>query len=235
MKAIILAAGYGTRMRPLTEFVPKPMVRAGGKNFVERTIEQLPQEINEVILVVGYLKEQVMNHFGDSFMDKKITYVFQEEPLGTAHAVGLCEKFIDDRFMILMGDDVVSRNDIAELLQHERAMMVSRVEGMFSGGKIIYDDKGTLRAIEEGEHKNGFINTNVFVLTPHYFEYDMVPIKEGSEFGLPQTVVQMAQKYPVDIVEATQWQQMSNLDDVARLHKELTNTPFDTTVLPFFK
>jgi len=222
MQVIILAAGYGTRMRPLTYHVPKPMIRAGGKNFIEHNIDKLPESIDEIIIVVGYLAEQVKNHFGDEFQGRKITYVKQKKMLGTGHAIDLCKKYINGKFLVLMGDDICSKNDINVCLENERSMMVKKVKCKFSGGKVIYDDEGHLQDIKEGVHEGGgYINTNVFVLTPEYFNYEMVSIKNGEEFGLPQTVIKMAKDYPIKIVESTDWRQMSDLDDVKNFEKLL--------------
>jgi hypothetical protein len=83
-------------------------------------------------------------------------------------------------------------------------MMVKKISGKFSGGMVVYDTDGNLMDIKEGKHSNGgYINTNVFVLTPEYFNYNMVEIKGGKEFGLPQTVLKMINDNPVSIVEAT--------------------------------
>jgi len=223
MQAIILAAGEGTRMRPLTRYVPKPMVRILDKNLIELVIGALPQEIDEVILVVGYLKEQIINHFGDTFEGRKITYVKQKKPRGTAHAIKLCEPLIRGRFMILMGDGAYSKEDLEQVLPHDRAMMIYKVRGKFAGGNIVYDKEGNLVDIVEGIHttKGGVINTNVFVLGKEYFDYEMVSIKEGKEYGLPQTVLVMSKDYPVYIVEAKSWMQIEDLNDVKNLKRKL--------------
>ncbi len=223
MQAVILAAGYGTRMRPLTYHVPKPMARACGKNLVEHNLEKLPDEINELIIVVGYLAEQVMNHFGNCYNGRRIKYVKQKKRLGTAHAVSLCKPHIRGRFLVMMGDDIYSSEDIRAVLNEERAMLVQRVHSKFSGGKVVFDEEGNLTDIVEGTHngKDSVINTNLFTLTPEYFNYEMVPIADGKEFGLPQTVVKMARDYPIKIIEATKWKQISDMDDVKDFETEL--------------
>lgn len=223
MQAIILAAGEGTRMRPLTYHIPKPMVRVGGKNLVEHNLKKLPKEVDELIFVVGYLKEQVINHFGSEFGGRKVTYITQKKPLGTAHAVSLCKDHIKGRFLVMMGDDIYSKDDIETCLKHERAILVKKIRGKFSGGKVTFDEGDNLTGIEEGTHdgKDAVINVNLMVLTLEYFNYDMVPIKGGKEYGLPQTVVKMAKDYPIKIVEATDWRQISDIDDVKTFEREL--------------
>ena len=224
MQAVFLVAGEGTRMRPLTYHVPKPMARAGGKNLVERNIDNLPKEITEIIFVVGYLAEQIMNHFGDEYAGRKITYVRQKKLLGTAHALSLCQKYLHGRFIVLMGDDVYGKEDIKNCLQYDWAWLVKRVRGTFTGGRIIYDSEGHVISVTEGKHavKEGFVGTNLFVLGLGYFKYQMVPIKDDTEYGLPQTVALVATDVPIKMIEAKNWQQISDMDDLKRLRRHIS-------------
>lgn len=224
MQAIILAAGEGTRMRPLTYHVPKPMARAGGKNLLEHNIEKLPKEVDEIILVIGYLGEQIVNHFGDECGGRKIIYVRQKKLLGTAHAISLCKRYIRGRFIVLMGDDMYGKKDIKECLKHDWAWLVQKVRGKFVGGRIIYDKDGNVTEVKEGKHNvtSGFVGTNLFVLGTEYFNYKMVPIKDGAEFGLPQTVALAAVDFPVKMIEATGWQQITDMEDLKHLHTKLS-------------
>ena len=102
MKCIILAAGFGTRMGELTKKVPKPMLLIKNKPKLAWTIGMLPESIDEVILVVGYLKEKIIDYFGDFYGGKKIKYLEQKELNGSAGAIALAEKFIDEgeRFLV---------------------------------------------------------------------------------------------------------------------------------------
>ncbi|QSH39546.1 NTP transferase domain-containing protein [Candidatus Kaiserbacteria bacterium] len=224
MQAVFLVAGEGTRMRPLTYHVPKPMARAGGKNLVEHNIDNLPKEITEIIFVVGYLAEQIMNHFGDEYEGRKITYVRQKKLLGTAHALSLCQKHLHGRFIVLMGDDVYGKDDIKNCLQYDWAWLVKKVRGKFTGGRIIYDSDGNVTSVTEGKHnvKDGFVGTNLFVLGMEYFNYQMVPIKDGKEYGLPQTVALAAEDFPIKMVEAKNWEQISDMNDLKRLHTRIS-------------
>jgi len=223
MQAVFLVAGEGTRMRPLTYHVPKPLARAGGKNLVEHNIAKLPKEVDEIIFVVGYLSEQIINHFGDEFEGRKITYVKQKKLLGTAHALSLCKQYLHGRFLVLMGDDMYGKEDIKNCLAYDWAWLVKKVHGKFVGGRIIYDEKDHVVAVEEGTHdeKSGFVGTNLFVLGMEYFNYPMVAIKDGKEFGLPQTVALAAEDFQIKMIEATGWEQITDMNDLKRLHQQL--------------
>lgn len=215
MQAVILAAGEGTRMRPLTHHVPKPLVRFSGKNLIEHNLDILPKEITELIFVVGYLKEQIINHFGDEFQGRKVTYVVQKKPLGTAHALSLVQKHIKGRFLVMMGDDLYSKVDIQACLSApESAILVQKIRSKFNGGNVQLDVHNHLIDISEGVHNSGYINAALYVITPDYFTYDMVPIKEGKEFGLPQTLVLLARDHPVKVIKAQWWKQITDMIDI---------------------
>ena len=87
MKAIIPCAGEGVRMRPLTLEKPKQLLEIAGRPILVRIFENLPDEIGEVVLVVGYMGDKIRDYFGDKFLGRKIRYVEQKEKLGTADAL----------------------------------------------------------------------------------------------------------------------------------------------------
>lgn len=119
MKAIILTAGEGTRMRPLTTTRPKTMLITGGKPLIQYNIESLRDAgIKDITLVVGYKKEVIEEYFGDgSKFGVNINYAVQEGQLGTAHAIGSAEKYIDESFIVLNGDIIVSYDLIRNLIE----------------------------------------------------------------------------------------------------------------------
>lgn len=223
MQVVILAAGRGTRLRPLTYHVPKPMLRLAGKNLIEHNLEKLPSEIDEVILVVNYLKEQIINHFGKEFSGRKISYVEQSKPLGTGHALHACKNHLADRFIVMMGDDLYSADDIEKCLQHENCMLVKEISGTFSGGRIQLTPEGKLKDIKEGKHRRdkSLVNTGLYVMTKPFFEYELFKAPDKKEYYLPQTLVKMAQDYPVEIEKATEWIQISDLAGFKRAEELL--------------
>src|SRR3989344_4411739 len=114
MQAVILAAGLGTRMGNLTKNTPKPLLLTGGKTILERNLEALPDEIGEVVLVVGYLGGQIREKIGQSFAGKKITYVEQKELKGTGHALMQCKDALHGSFLVFYVDDLHDRADFSE-------------------------------------------------------------------------------------------------------------------------
>lgn len=218
MQAIILAAGLGTRLRPLTYDTPKPMLKIGGKSLLEYNIERLPEEVDEIIFVVKYLKEQIVDFFGQEFNGRKVAYIEQDEPLGTGHALYVCKDKIRDRFLVLMGDDIYSKEDMKKCLQYDNCMLTNEIEGEFSGGRIQLTSDGNLQDIIEGKHSRdkSLVNTGFYVLKPEIFNYEPVQIPGSKEFGLPQTLVKMAKDYPVKIEKASEWIQISDIEGLKR-------------------
>lgn len=118
MKAVILAGGKGTRLRPYTTVFPKPLMPVGGKPILEILIRQLrAQGFTEVTLTAGYLGELIMAFFGDGGkFGVRITYSKEEEPLGTAGGLGLIKAELREDFLMINGD-VLSTLDYAGLLR----------------------------------------------------------------------------------------------------------------------
>lgn len=221
-----MAAGRGARLRPLTFHVPKPMLRIAGKNLIEHNLEKLPEEIDELIFVVNYLKEQIINHFGGEFQGKKVRYVRQKDLLGTGHALQICRPILKERFLVMMGDDIYSRVDIGESLKHEQCLVAKEVSGKFAGGRVKLNSQGHLEDIIEGTHKTksqGLANLGLYVLTNKFFDYNLEKIQSGKEYGLPQTLVKVARDHPIKITRATDWIQISDLAGLKRAEKILNN------------
>jgi len=131
MKAVVLAAGEGTRLRPLTEDKPKGMVEVDGKPILTHCFEQLVElGADEFVVVVGYLKEKIIQHYGDEFDGIPITYAHQREQNGLAHALLTVEEYVDGDFMLMLGDNVFQANlkDVVQRHQEERADAAFLVE-----------------------------------------------------------------------------------------------------------
>lgn len=217
MHIVILAAGRGTRMNKLTEESPKPMLAYKGKNLIEHKLDALPASVDHIILVIGYLGHKIQEYFGDSYKGISITYVTQRELLGTAHSLWAAKDHIRGPFMVLMGDDLYAREDLEIMAKNEFAVLASKSEKKRSGGKIFLGEDGTIRDIiedKDGSLDSPLTYTGACVLTPEIFSYDMVQIPGRNEFGLPQTIMQLKDRFPLRLVEATFWKQITSPEDL---------------------
>lgn len=194
MQAVILAAGRGTRMVELTESVPKPMLDVGGKPLLEYKLEALPEEVDEVVLIIGYLGEKIRKHFGGSFANKRIRYVEQEDLDGTAGALWKAKDILTDRFLVMNADDIYAAGDIQTVIAPGDTwrLLTQQKAHLYRSGSVELDAEGYVSGIVEGDHEEtpGLASTNMFLLDTRVFTQPLVRIREGyPEFGLPQTVV----------------------------------------------
>lgn len=173
MKAIILAAGKGTRLRPLTLTKPKVLLEINGKSILEHNLEILNEFVDEVIIVVGYLKEQIIKKIGLFYKDMRINYVEQKELLGTGHAVMQAAPLIwtEDEFLIMPGDDLFSEKDIARCLKHRYCVLAQEVDDPKQFG--VFEEKdGLIIGIEEKPTvpKSNLANTALWKMDGKIFE-----------------------------------------------------------------
>src|SRR6056297_3695236 len=137
MKSVLLAAGEGTRLRPLTEDKPKGMVEVDGQPILTHCLEQLAElGTDEFILVVGYMKEEIIDHYGDTFQGVPITYAHQREQNGLAHALLTVEEHIDDDFMLMLGDNIFEANLEDVVRRHQE----SRVDAAFLVEEVPWEE-----------------------------------------------------------------------------------------------
>ena len=223
MQAIILAAGKGVRMGKICETTPKPMLKILGKNLIQHKIDILPSEINEVILVIGYLGDQIKNFFGVEYNGRKIKYVEQLDQLnGTAAALFAAKDLLKDNFISMMGDDLYGQQDIKNALNYKNVILAKEVKEKSPGGKITLDENDHLMTIlddREGKVEGGLIDTGLYVLSTDIFKYKPVQLPNSKEFGLPQTILAMSKDVEVKVVRANTWQKITIPEDLAIAEK----------------
>lgn len=217
MQVVILAAGNGKRMGNLTKKIPKPMLKIKGKPILEHKINALPKEVDEVILVVGYRGGQIMDYFKKSFAGKKIRYFSQTELNGTGGALHLVKSVLNDRFLVMMGDDLYHKKDVRRIMKHELAVLAHTVDNPGNFGVLKANRRGYLVDIVERpkNSKNNLVNAALYSLSKKFFEYELVSIGNG-EFGLPQTLVKMADKHRIKVEKATLWHPIGLPEDLEK-------------------
>ncbi len=201
MKAIILAAGEGLRCRPLTLTRSKAMLPVANKPLLEHIITAVAEnDIKEIILVVGYQKERIMDYFRDGLeFGVKIDYVFQGAQLGTAHAVKQAREYVDSDFLVINGDNLVDRSTIADLLSGKKGsvtLLAVKREQTTGYGVVISEAGRVTKLLEKPkEMVSHFVNAGIYIFTMEIFdEIDRTPLSIGGEYAITDTIQQLIMK-----------------------------------------
>lgn len=205
MQAVILAAGEGTRLRPLTLDKPKPLVEINGRSILEYIMDNLIGFVDEIILVIGYKGEKIKEKFGDSFKGVKLKYVEQGERLGNAHALSLAKQFLDGKFIVMNGDDLYLKKDVEKCLKHELCVLARKVDNPERFGIITLKENNIIDEFIEKpkEFIGDLANTGCCVLNKKIFdEIEILGKSERGEYELSEAIRNLAQKEEVRCVEA---------------------------------
>jgi dTDP-glucose pyrophosphorylase len=232
-KAVVLAAGRGTRMRELTAEVPKPMIEVRGKPVVQHIVEGLRDAgMPELLIVVGYHADAVRNFFGDgSRHTVAIQYVTQTVQDGTGRVVDLSHDFVDDSpFVLSYGDilvDPVNYKRVADLPDNVEAIVtVTRGEDVSKGGAVFLNDRMELLDLREksepGEATSPWYNAGLYAFRPSIFEFTakLKPSPRG-EFELTDAIRELAKSgKKVKALELTgDWADVRDPEILAKLNQ----------------
>lgn len=184
MKAVIIAAGKGKRLSPITSTTPKPMIPIGGKPLLEHSILSLREVgITEILIIVGYRENIIKDYFGDGLnkFNVKIDYISQIEHLGTAHAVGFAKDFVgEDNFLLMYGDLLTDPKVFEEIIisykkdQTEGLISLFEVSHPQEYGIISLDSAGYVESITEKPSSDlelgNLANAGIFIFNPLIFK-----------------------------------------------------------------
>jgi UDP-N-acetylglucosamine diphosphorylase/glucosamine-1-phosphate N-acetyltransferase len=171
MDAVVVAAGRGTRMRPLTDTRPKPLLPVGRQSLLERTLDQCVGLVDRFVIVVGYRGEMIRERVGEAYAGVPVEYVDQTERLGTAHAIGQAAEVVSGSFLALNGDVVVDRDLIEQLAAADgHALAVTTVADPTAYGVVETED-GTLQALHEkpADPPSNRVNVGLYAFEPSAF------------------------------------------------------------------
>jgi len=171
MQAVILAAGEGKRVRPLTRSRPKAMIPVANRPIIEYVIDALVKNgIREIIVVVGYRKEQVTRFLNQ--LDVPVEVVIQNKQLGTAHALLCAESRIREDFLLLPGDNYIDPQSIARIKDTPNAMLVKEHPHPSNFGVVMLKDDQVTHIVEKPEHSPSFIvSTGIYSLKRDFFSH----------------------------------------------------------------
>src|SRR5437868_9215593 len=222
MKAVVMAGGEGTRLRPLTSNQPKPMVPIVGKPCMEHILELLREHgLNDVIVTVAFLPQAIRGYFGDGeTLGMEIGYSVEESPLGTAGSVRHAAKQLDETFLVISGDALCDV-DLSQLIafHKERGAAVTiglkAVDNPLEFGIVVTDEEGRVeRFLEKPSWSQVFsdtINTGIYVLEPEVLRH--VPTDRPYDFSkeLFPLLLEMGRPIYGHVCEGY-WQDIGNLD-----------------------
>lgn len=216
VQVVILCGGKGTRFLPLTEHIPKVLVEVCDKTVLNHKLDALVDLASEIILVVGYLKEKIINSIGDSYKGIPIKYVEQKEQLGTGHALMCCKDLLDEKFMVLNGDDIYSKSDLESLALCEFGMLGMEVENPCSFGVLKIDREDNLiEIIEKPENPpSNLVNIGVYMFTTDIFNFELKLSSRGEYEIVDYLNFLIAGGASVKVVATNFWLPVGNPDEL---------------------
>lgn len=191
MDAVILAAGRGTRMRPLTDNRPKPLLSVGRQTLVEHVMMRCPPEVEQFVVVFGEGREQFLEALGTEFDGTPIKYVEQAQRLGTADALAVARDHVTGQFLMLNGDLLVSSSLVDRVADAEgSAIGVSPVEDPSSYGVVKVEDGSVTALVEKPEHPpTNLANAGVYAFEESIFDYvERTEKSQRGEFEITDSI-----------------------------------------------
>lgn len=232
MKAVIMAGGFGTRMRPLTINLPKPMIPMVNRPILEIIVDLLKKHgLTDLMSVVFYQPEIITEYFKDgSHFGVKMQYKAAESDLGTAGSVKNCQGLIGkERFVVISGDVLTDFNLTEAIRFHEKnkakaTMILTRVENPLAFGVVITDKNGKIERFLEkptwGEVFSDTVNTGIYILEPEVL--DLIP--EKTEFDFSKNLFPLMLKEGMPLfghIAQGYWADIGNLDQYRLAHQDI--------------
>ena len=232
MKAVILAAGEGKRLRPFTETLPKVMLPVANKPVLEYVIDSVKKSgLKEIVLVVGYKKEVIMEYFKD-YKGIKISYVTQEKQLGTAHALLQAKNSVNETYIVLSGDNIIDQKSISKLINDKsRYSMLIKEHPQPSKYGVAFIEKGKLSQIVEKpkEEMGKFISTGIYKLPKTILKTVQELTSKGTN-GLTSVIQEILKNdEEINTIRAESWMDIVYPWDLIQINENMIhNSTFST-------
>ena len=243
MKAVIMAGGEGTRLRPLTSNHPKPMIPIANRPMMEHIVQLLQRHgFDEIVVTVAFLANAIRNYFGDgSEFGVRMVYATEETPLGTAGSVRNAMDELDERFLVISGD-VLTDIDLSAIVSFhaERGALatigLTAVENPLEFGIVITNEDGTIERFLEkpgwGQVFSDTVNNGIFVLEPEIF--DFIPDGRPVDFSSEVFPALLDERKPLyGFVCDGYWEDVGTLEAYVSAHKDVLDRKVDLDVPGF--
>lgn len=221
MKALIFAAGKGMRLRPYTNDRPKPLIEVGGKPLLQHVFEALPEEIESTTVVVGYKGDMVREYLRDEFLGKKVSYVFQEEALGTGHALQLCRGSIKEKekFLVVYADNLYGKRDLERFVASGPGILVRQIPGAMQGVVTVDADDNITGIVEWPESPiSDLVVTGVYLLDSRIWDYDSQKNNKG-EYYINDMLRGFIRDHGMRAVRADFWMPVGTNEELVRAER----------------
>jgi len=223
MQAVILVAGKGTRLRPLTLTTPKPLLPIANTFSLKYNLDQLPKRVKEVILVVGYKKEMIREEIGRNYRGMKIKYVLQEKQQGTGDAAQKAVSSLKGKFLLLYGDDLYDKNDIKSCITKSPSVSLKKVENPSNFGVLIVKGKKIIKLVEKPTKPlSSLVNTGLYFLDKSIFNFKINKSKRG-EYEFTDYLKKLIKRNQLYFTLAKNWLPISHLWDLLDTNEFLLN------------
>ncbi|WP_336133464.1 bifunctional sugar-1-phosphate nucleotidylyltransferase/acetyltransferase [Natronomonas amylolytica] len=209
MQTVVLAAGEGTRMRPLTETVPKPMLPVADRPLCAHTADAAVEAgASELVFVVGYEAEAVRSYFGDEYRGVPVSFAVQEEQLGTAHAVRAARDHLEEAFVVLNGDNLYDPAGVDALFEAAPAIGAIEVAEPRNYGVLSTDEGGDriTEVVEKpSDPPSNLANAGAYAFPAAAREWLDVEKSERGEYEITDVVARVIEEYEVAPVTLKRW------------------------------
>ena len=195
--AVVLAAGEGTRLRPLTHNRPKPMLPAANRPILEYVFDALAETVDHIVVVVGYKRDRVQGQFGPSYRGVDLTYVHQGKQLGSGHALLQAREAVDDPMLVLNGDRVIDTHIVEDVVDAFEAegdptmAVLERPETSQYGAVSLHGEEVVELVEKPDTDQYRLINAGVYAFPPSVFEAVAATDREAGELALTETIVNL--------------------------------------------
>jgi bifunctional UDP-N-acetylglucosamine pyrophosphorylase/glucosamine-1-phosphate N-acetyltransferase len=208
MQTVILAAGEGTRMRPLTETVPKPMLPVADRPLCAHPADAaVDAGASELVFVVGYEADAVRTHFGEAYRGVPVSYAVQDEQLGTAHAVDAASHHLDGDFVVMNGDDLYDVAAVEALFESGPAVGAYGVEDPRPYGVFSLDGDEVTDVVEKPDDPpSDRVNVGLYHFPEAAIDWlSEVELSERGEYEITDVVERLIAERPVSAVPVERW------------------------------
>lgn len=186
MEAIILAGGFGTRLKNIVSELPKPMVPIRGIPFLSYILNQLERQgFSKVVLAVGYLHEKISGYYGDHYKSIKIEYSIEDEPLGTGGCVKIAMRKTSDKYVYVINGDTYFDVDFSKItLPNYVLIACKKMEDTSRYGRVVIKENIVVNFSEKGIGGSGYINGGIYCFNRDVFDIFDLPAKFSIEKDL---------------------------------------------------